>query len=250
MVKAVMLAAGVGRRLGSMGARPKCLLVFGGSTLLERHIAILRGVGVGELVLAIGFQAERIESLVARIAGDMIVTTVLNPAYEQGSMVSLWAVRDHLDSSVLLMDADVLYDERIMHRLCTSAHRNVLLLDRELEPGDEPVKICLRGGRFVEFRKKVDVEFDLCGESVGFFRFAPEVARRLAAATDRYVGAGAVFEPYEEAIRDVLLANPQEFGYEDVTGLPWIEIDFPDDVRKARDEILPRLQIGELKRHG
>ena len=249
-MKAVMLAAGVGRRLGPAGDRPKCLLGFGGSTLLERQIAILRRANVSELVLAVGFQAQRVDSIVGRVAGDMIVRTVFNPDYEQGSMVSLWTLRDHLDSDLLLMDADVLYDERIMHRLCTSAHRNVLLLDRELEPGDEPVKICLRGGRFVEFRKKVDVEFDLCGESVGFFRFAPEVARRLAAATDRYVGAGAVFEPYEEAIRDVLLANPQEFGYEDVTGLPWIEIDFPDDVRKARDEILPRLQIGELKRHG
>jgi choline kinase len=48
-------------------------------------------------------------------------------------------------------------------------------------------------------------------------------------------------EPYEEAIRDVLLAEPRQFGYEDVTGLPWIEIDFPEDVKRARDDILPRL---------
>jgi choline kinase len=39
----------------------------------------------------------------------------------------------------------------------------------------------------------------------------------------------------------VLLGAPKSFGYEDVTGLPWIEIDFPEDVVRARDEILPNL---------
>ena len=241
-MKAVMLAAGLGVRLGAAGDRPKCLLEFGGQTLLERHIAILRRAGVTELVLGVGFEAERIDAVLERIAGDMTVRTVFNPDFRQGSMVTLWTMRHDLDADVLLMDADVLYDDRIMRRLCTSRHRNVFLLDREFEPGDEPVKLCLRAGTFVDFRKKVDVEFDLCGESVGFFRFDAGMAVRLAAATERYVRAGALAQPYEEAIRDLLLESPGEFGYEDITGLPWIEIDFPEDVVRARDEILPRLQ--------
>ena len=40
----------------------------------------------------------------------------------------------------------------------------------------------------------------------------------------------------------MLEAGPRRFGVEDVTGLPWIEIDFPDDIERARLEILPRLQ--------
>lgn len=241
-MKALMLAAGLGVRLGAAGDRPKCLLEFGGQTLLERHIGILRRAGVSELVLGVGFQAERIDSTLEAIAGDLSVRTVFNPDFQQGSMVTLWTMRDELDDDLFLMDADVLYDDRIMRRLCTSHHHNVFLLDREFEPGDEPVKLCMRSGRFVEFRKKVEVDFDLCGESVGFFRFRGDMAERLADATDRYVRAGAVLQPYEEAIRDLLLADPHEFGYEDVTGLPWIEIDFPEDVLRARDEILPRLQ--------
>ena len=45
---------------------------------------------------------------------------------------------------------------------------------------------------------------------------------------------------YEQAMRDVILAA-DAFGFEDVTGLPWIEIDFPEDLERAHGEILPRL---------
>jgi len=40
----------------------------------------------------------------------------------------------------------------------------------------------------------------------------------------------------------VLLAQPEDFGYEDVSGLPWIEIDFPEDVERAGAEILPSIR--------
>ncbi len=49
---------------------------------------------------------------------------------------------------------DVLYDERLMARLLDSALPDCLLLDREIEPGDEPVKLCVRDGRIVDFRKR------------------------------------------------------------------------------------------------
>ena len=241
-MKAVMLAAGVGRRLGSTIDYPKCLLEFGGKSLLERHVEILLRANVRELVLGVGFQADRVKSHVKRIAGDMTVRTVVNPAYEEGSVVSLWSLRDYLDSDLLLMDADVLYDDRIMQRLTTMRHANAFLMDRDFVPGDEPVKLCVRDGAFVEFRKKVETPFDFCGESVGFFRFSEKISRKLADTANRYVQSGRRNEPYEEVIRDVLLAEPQSFAHEDVTGLPWIEIDFPEDVVRARDEILPLLK--------
>ena len=54
---------------------------------------------------------------------------------------------------------------------------------------------------------------------------------------------GRYEEPYEEAIRDLLLETPDAFGYEDITGLPWIEIDFPEDIQRAQNEILPQLRV-------
>ncbi len=239
-----MLAAGVGRRLGSTGdCPPKCLLEIGGTTLLERHLRALRACGVEELAIALGYRSDAIEAALARDRCGMPVRTVINPRYEEGSIVTLWTLRDALRAGgpVLLMDADVLYDPRILQRLVATPHRNCFLLDRDFEPGDEPVKLCLRAGVLVEFRKQVEVAADYCGESVGFFRLEPQIAARLADVAERYVDAGRSDQPYEEALRDVLLEAPERFGIEDITGLRWIEIDFPEDVARAGNEILPAL---------
>lgn len=243
-MKAIMLAAGMGIRLGNSEGVPKCLLEIGGKTLLERHFDILRHCGVEEIIIGVGYRASLVEAAIASAAG-LDVRTVLNPRYDRGSMVTLWSLREHLGSAgdVLLMDADVLYDYRMIERLLKSAHRDCFLLDRDFDTTSaEPVRLCVRGGRLVEFRKRVDAPADFCGESVGFFRFSESTAGALIDIAARYIQEERLDEPHEEAIRDMLLSDGGRFGYEDVTGLPWIEIDFPQDVSRARDEILPRLQ--------
>jgi choline kinase len=241
-----MLAAGVGARLGAgEDAPPKVLLEFGGKSLLRRHLEILRAVGVRELTLVLGYRADVIEREIADCGARDFVRTTFNPDFRNGSIVSLWVVRDALRAGgdVLLMDGDVLYDPRILQRLMATRHVNCFLMDRDFEPGDEPVKLCIRDGRIVDFEKRVEHAHDYAGESVGFFRFGEPVSRALADAVESSVAAGRTADMYERAIREVLLAAPPDrFGFEDITGLPWIEIDFPEDVERARREILPRIE--------
>jgi choline kinase len=237
---ALILAAGVGRRLhGSAGEMPKALLPFGGESLLARHIASLRACGVGEVTVVVGFEASQIRAAIGTAPG---VRLLVNPDYREGSVVSLWSAREVMRAGrpLVLMDADVLYDRRVLRRLLESRHPNVLLLDREIEPGDEPVKLCIRDGQIVDFHKRPQEAHDWHGESVGFFRFTPEMAADLAGRTETYVTDGRRHMEYEEPIRDMMQANPTLFGFEDISGLAWTEIDFPEDVAKARD-LLPLL---------
>lgn len=237
---AVILAAGVGRRLSdAAGPMPKALLSFGGRSLLARHIDALRGCGVRDVTIVVGFEAGQVERAVA---GLRQVRLVENPDFREGSVVSLWCARDALRAgrTLILMDADVLYEPVLLSRLVDSRHPNALLLDRDIEPGDEPVKLCVRDGRIVDFHKRPQASHDWHGESVGFFRFTPGVAADLAGRAEAYVQGGRRSMEYEEPIRDMIQADPALFGFEDITGLPWTEIDFPEDVMKAND-LLPRL---------
>lgn len=245
-MKAIIMAAGVGGRLGL--DCPKCLLRFGGKTLLERHIASLRRVGVDELVLVVGFQEDVVRTATTALSEDcpdLPVRYVVNPEYRRGSVLSLKAAAADLrqGGDVLLMDADVLYALPILQRLADTPIANCFLLDRDFEPGDEPVKLCVRDGQLVEFSKQpqAGIAYDFAGESVGFFRFSAELASALAGRTERFAATGREDAPFEDAIRDLLLEQPQSFGFEDITGLPWIEIDFPEDVKRAEREILPRV---------
>jgi choline kinase len=248
-MRAIILAAGRGLRLQSPQDQqePKCLLRFGGMSLLERHLRMLRGAGVEEVVLGVGFRCERVEAEIARLDWRPRPKIVLNPGFELGSVLTVHTVADALTrgGSVLLMDADVLYDERLMKALVAGEpHVNRLLIDRDFEAGDEPVKLCVRDGVPIELRKQLaaDLRYSLIGESIGFFRFNELTARRLATIIAGYIESGRAQVPHEEAVRDLLQERSAVFDVTDVTGIPWIEIDFIDDVARATQEVLPQLE--------
>ncbi len=245
-MRAVILAAGRGRRLGSAGdERPKVLLRFGGQTLLQRHLEILAFCGVTDVSIVVGYRAQSVQDEIRSLGCAERVHLIHNPRYAEGSVVSLWSARGWLANgqATLLMDGDVLYDWRLMRALTRSSRANCLLMDRDIEPGDEPVKLCIAKNRIVDFHKKPRNAYEFHGESVGFFRLSPDIAAALLAGAGAYVASGRHDQEYEEPLRDLILASaPGVFGYEDITGLPWSEIDFPLDVAKAQADIVPRLR--------
>jgi choline kinase len=246
-LRAILLAAGQGLRLQYPPDRqlPKCLLRIGGMSLLERHRRLLTAAGVEEVVLAVGFRRELIDAELDRL--DWRPQLVMNERYDLGSMLTLHTVADAMTrgGDVLLMDADVLYHERIIALLVEGGRPvNRLLIDRDFESGDEPVKVCVRGGKPIELRKRLapGLQYDTVGESVGFFRLDEPAARRLAELVAGYIENSRGDLPHEEAVRDLLLEGRHRFEVVDITGVPWIEIDFAEDVLRAEREILPRLQ--------
>jgi len=248
-MRAIILAAGRGMRLQPAGDihLPKCLLSFGGMSLLERHLRLLKNVGVDDIVLALGFRHDLVEAELDRLRWKPRPEIILNPGFDLGSVLTVHAVAEAMTrgAEVLLMDADVLYDSRIVAALVAGTRPvNRILMDRGFEMGDEPVKICVREGVPVELRKQLasDLRFDTIGESVGFFRFDAGASRRLASLAAGYVARDCAHMPHEEAVRDMLQEQSQVIEIADVTGLPWIEIDFPHDVIRAENEILPQLQ--------
>ena len=76
---------------------------------------------------------------------------------------------------------------------------------------------------------------------MGFFRLSEEMAKALVETAGQMIDDGGSERPMEDAIAAVLRAARPPFGFEDVTGLPWIEIDFPEDVERAETVVLPGL---------
>jgi choline kinase len=248
-MRAIILAAGRGMRLKQAedDQLPKCLLRFGGMTLLERHLRLLRSAGVEDVVLALGWRHELVSAELDRLNWRPRPGIVLNPRYELGSVLTVHTVAEAMTrgGDVLLMDADVLYHDHIMAALTAgSKPTNRVLLDRDFEAGDEPVKLCVRAGVPIELRKQLapDLKYDAIGESVGFFRFDEPGARRLAAIVSDYVASDRAHLPHEEAVRDFFREGRHAVEVADVTGSAWIEIDFPNDVSRAAQEVLPQLR--------
>ena len=244
--QAVILAAGSGRRLtgGDSEAPPKALLEFEGQTLLHRHIRNLEQCGIAHITVVVGYHADQVRAAARSGAVSAVVDTRENVDFREGSILSLLAARSALCAGhpILLMDADVLCESRLLAALVQGEPGSRLLVDRVFEAGDEPVKLCVAGDRIVDFHKRPRNAFDWCGESVGFFWLEGETAAAIARRAEAIAGDGGRRLEYEDAIREVMLDPTQaRFGFRDITGLPWIEIDFPEDVVRAREFVLPAL---------
>ncbi len=245
-MKALMLAAGVGRRLygDENDDLPKALLSFGGESLLQRHIEILKDCAVEQLFLVIGHRSEDLIAESNRIASDGFVKTIFNPRYQEGPILSLACGSPVLRSGspVVFMDADVLYHPEILRRLVASQHETCFVFDREFQSTDDFVKLCLLDGKVVDFGKDLIREHDTICEWPGFMKMSPDIAAKIADYAEHIVASGEIEGAYERAISAVLYKEPiGKFGCEDITGIPWVEIDYDSDLKKAVTQIIPRI---------
>lgn len=238
-MKGVILAAGKGSRLnGTAGDKPKCLVDTGGLTLLERQIRALEQSGIDDVVVVVGCQADRV-----RAAGGSRVRYVENVRFsETNSLYSLWTARALLREGFVVLNCDVLFHQSLLDDLLVTHQDAALLIDyrKAGDPpyGDEEMKVSVRSGLVVDMSKVMDpVEAD--GENVGIVKFGPKSAPHLVSILDRLVAEGALRDWAPKAFREFAQERPlHAIGTE---GRPWIEIDFPEDYRRAVREILPAI---------
>ena len=223
-MRAVLLAAGVGRRLGH--DKPKALLEIGGRTLLARHLENLASLGIPVRIVT-GFMAGLLEG------HALDAEFVHNPEFRRGSLISLRHALDGLDEDAVIMDADVLYDPSILADVC--ALERGFAIDPRTDPGDEEMMIGVQEGAVRAIRRGALGGFDLVGEGVGFFKIDASSLPALRTCIDAADPEG----DYECALDAFVGEHGAQ--YVEVAGRPWTEIDFEEDVVRAEAEILPLL---------
>lgn len=236
-MKAIILAAGKGTRLDGAAVKPKCLVEIGGITLLRRQIETLRDANVKHIVVVVGFGADSI-----RDECDSDISFVENEQFgETSSMYSLWMARDHLAGGFVVLNCDVLFHPRLLANLLDSSHDNALLIsDTESGPmGDEEMKVKVKDGLVVDISKQMD-PLDADGENVGIVKFSASGAKKLVGYMDQLIAAGALKDWAPRAFREFALNHPLHAL--STAGLPWIEIDFPEDYQRAVNEVYPRIE--------
>ena len=239
---AVILAAGVSKRLRPyLSDKPKCMLEFEGRTLVERHLAVLRWLKVPKATVVTGYLDDILKEHCASFEG-IGVGFAHNERFTDGSIISAVCGLKDINDDVILMDADVLYDPEIMQRLVNASGTTFLLDETSKETGEE-MMLGAKGGRVIEIARHVGLDWDDVGETVGFFLFPRDVASKLCAFFEDYIEQGKTDIGYEDALNDFI--KDEHANHINVGGLKWTEIDFAEDVERARDEILPAVKAKE-----
>ena len=244
-MKAVILAAGVGERLHPWTEKyPKSLLKFGEETLLVQHLKHLASIGVEDITIVVGHLVEQIEATLSNVNCPVPVSLQFNPEYRAGSALSLLtAVSIFENHPTVIMDADLLISGEIFYRLMKNPAQNCLLVDDRLVDTGEEVKIVVQNGRVRELGKRVNGDGQILGEGVGIYKLSADAGQILGKALRKATALNSGIE-YEPVINSIL--EDVSMGYEPIGDLPWIEIDFPADVERARQEIWPAISDGRL----
>jgi choline kinase len=237
-MRGIILAAGRGSRLnGGTGDMPKCLVTVGGETLLSRNARILRAAGVEDNTIVVGCAAETVRRTMPG------VTFVENAIFaETNSLYSLWLSREHLTDGFIVMNCDVLVHPQLVADLLTSKYEDALLLsyrDEDTEYGDEEMKVRVHCGRVVDISKTM-APADADGENLGVAKFGADGARVLIEEADALITGGDVKAWVPRAFKAFAQRRPlHAIG---TRGLPWTEIDFPEDYRRAVEVVLPAIE--------
>ena len=232
---AIILAAGHGSRMGALTAeRPKALLEVAGYSLIDRQIDALTLSGVTHITVVTGYRHDRLqEHLGAR------VSYVHNEHYgKSNSLYSLWLARHVLRRGSVVMNSDILVSPMLIARLLGTPARDAALIDPRSDMGAEEMKVRLWNGFIEDFSKDMPAE-KAHGENVGILKFSRHGGTRLVRHLDTLVYAGMTnaWAPMAFAA----LAREWPLAAVSTHGIPWTEIDFPEDLARAEQVLAPIL---------
>lgn len=235
MKQAVILAAGRGRRLGSiLNGKPKCLLEVGGKTLIAHQVETLRALGVEQICVVVGYGAAYVYE-----ALDADISFVVNPRFaDTNSLFSLWLAAAWIQGPFMLMNSDVLAHPDIYRRILESK-KTSLAYDSTSGNDEEEMKIQLRNGRLRAISKTMAAD-QADGENVGIIQLQAQEAEGVLREADRLIRNGKTDHWSPAAIDGIV--NQFDFRAVDISDLPWTEIDFPADLERARTEIWPKVR--------
>ncbi|GAA4009758.1 NTP transferase domain-containing protein [Sphingomonas humi] len=239
MRQAIILSAGQGSRLGQLTSeRPKCLIEFGGRTLLDRQLDVAAGCGVSQVVVVTGFKDEAVEAALERrrAAGEgPHVRTVFNPFYKVADNTgSLFVAREALASDTLVWNGDTMVSPALMKKVVANSRQGICVtIDRKAEGYDaDDMKVVEEGGRLRAIGKRLTDADGINAESIGLLAFRGDGAERFRNAIEQAMRSPEGTQIwYLRVIHH--LAQSSDVWTLDIAGEEWGEVDFPEDVARA-----------------
>lgn len=239
MIRAVILAAGRGTRLGAAASgKPKCLTAFAGRTLLDRQLSVLRNAAES-VALVGGFEAEQLTRLGHRV--------IMNPRFAQTNMVaSLFCAENYFRGHDLIVAyGDIVYEPRVLNALLAADDPVAVVVDRSWKPywqarfpdplADAETLKMGKSGRLLELGKKPRGYEDIQAQYIGLFKIRADYTERLGgvyASLDR--NAQYDGKSFDLMYMTSFLQHLIDIGWQ-VRAVPvesgWLELDSESDLR-------------------
>ncbi len=237
--QAVILAAGIGNRLGTASrGRPKGFLELDGLPLIVRSLRQLYAFGVRQIEIVTGYGANYYESLALQFPG--VLLTYNSKFAKTNSLYSLYLSQTLRKEGFILLESDLVYEDRALGSLLDCPYPNAILMSGFTYSDDE-VFISTRDNQVLRLSKNREELENVSGEMVGICKISKEMGLALANAAEHLLQLDPNI-PYDAAIN--LVAESQPVYSHLVKDLTWAEIDTPKQLQRVQEKIFPLLKIG------
>jgi 2-aminoethylphosphonate-pyruvate transaminase len=239
MIKAaVILAAGLGSRLKDRTKlHPKGFLEIDGLSLIERSVNRLLSIGVERIYIGTGYLSEVYDEYASNY--KEIKTIKSDRFKETSSMYTLYNMRDSINEDFLLLESDLLYEQRALEILVNDSRDDIVLSSGKTESNDEVYIEVDKDNYLLNLSKDKKELNSIDSELVGISKIS----------LDRYKNMCDIFADimykspkidYEHIMVKSSKVTP--FYVKKVEDLVWCEIDDESHLKRAINKILPKIK--------
>ena len=240
-MQAVILAAGMGRRLGVLTKdRTKCMIELNGRTLIERSLDVLSRLDLDRIVIVVGYEGQAVRDTVGDTYGSVPIQYIENPEYRTtNNIYSLFLARHVLaEADTLLLESDLVYEPKIVDDLLAHPAPNVAAVDRFRTWMDGTVVTISSDHSIGQFIPKKDFNpsrIDEYYKTVNIYKLSQDyLVNRYLPFLEAYARSMGHNEYYEQVLGVVTSLDMQELVAMPLTGERWYEIDDVQDLQNAR----------------
>lgn len=221
-MQAVILAAGLGSRLRDYHDLPKGFICIGKEPIIVESINKLKRQGINDILIVTGYRSEFYEALAKE---DSSLSTVHNSDYHNsGSLYSLYCAKEWVKEDFLLLESDLIYEERALSEICNDTHSSTILLSGPTQSEDE-VYVQADNQQLVNMSKQIDSlnQDKIYGEFVGINKLSFQDYQRLVDVFDN--DKPLLMSGHYEEDGLVTLTKQQPVYCLKIPDLLWCEID-------------------------
>jgi choline kinase len=235
-MKALIVAAGISRRMGDLTVHtPKCFLPIGDHPLIKYSLQALKRCGISQIGFVVGYLREEFS---IRLGNGY--EYIFNPFYATtNNMVSLWFGKDFVKGSdFIYLHSDLLYHPDIL-AMTIASQAEIALAVEKIDCDEEMMKVRVDGLNLLESSKDVPLE-QAFGEWTGIAKFTVGGWQKYLFEVEQLLAKGQ-FNTYDTAAMNQLAQKERVITVVPFQGLPFIEIDYPQDLQRARDEVISQV---------
>ena len=237
-MQAIILAAGMGRRLGEYTKdNTKCMLPVNGVRLIDRLLTQLSKLNLKRVVIVVGYQGQNLKDYIGdRYSGQLQIEYVNNPDYDKtNNIYSLALAKEQLQKDdTLLVESDLIFDEGMFTLLLDNPYPNLALVAKYATWMDGTMVKLDDDNNIVNFVPKAAFNYnetDSYYKTVNIYKFSQEFSRtKYVPFLEAYTKAVGNNEYYENVLRIISFLNSHDLKALPITNEKWYEIDDKQDL--------------------